>query len=503
MKKFSILLIILAGTCLFSCQKKAPEFIRSVPDDAFAVVTLHPMQIHKKGQMNTLENLKSKIKKEYLKQILEDPLSSGLDLNQYACVFVTMEKESPEIGAIAGMGNMEKFETMLDSADKELTAKIVEKNGFKMVTPDEEGVIGWNKKQVILLISPKEEKSAEAWSATLDSLFNLPKEESITSMVDFNSFTKNMKDLNAWVSSDRMRELLENLNTDTKINLPFSLYNNYAHLFCEFNDGAVNISGKTNFSEEVSKNVEEFLVMKNSLNKEMLNLAPGGDLLMAFAASMDLEKMQKVIGDMVPMDSLDVSDRIEQVTGIPGEKLLEALTGDFVMAINGIEGESMIPVELFIGAGVKNEVVQDLLMDKLEGMTQVDQQGDFFVINVQGIQIYSGIVNGIWVLTNKAGYKDAVQGGGLPDALPDSRFKDFSNRSLGIYLNLDLQAYPSMITQQFTGNPKQKAFFDYISESFSYFGTSGGNYESEMILKTKKPGENSLYTLMKITELPE
>ncbi|HDR68411.1 MAG TPA: DUF4836 family protein [Bacteroidaceae bacterium] len=503
MKKLSILAILLSGLIVFSCQKKTPDFVKSIPDDAFAVVSIHPMQIHKKGQLNTLENLKSKIKKEVLKQLIEDPLSSGLNLNEHAFVFVTLREESPEIGVVAGMSNVKKFESMLNSIDEGIEDNIVRKDKFKMVSPDHESVISWNDDQVIMLISPDKEKDDGIWSETLEVLYKLPKEQSITSMVDFNNFTKGMKDLNAWVSSDQLRDVLKNLDTDKHINLPVAFYNNYAHLFCEFNNGAVNVSGKTNFSEEVKKNVDEYLIMKKSLNKDMLKLTPGDNLLMAVSASMDLEKLQKVIKDVAPLDSIGIGDKVEQMTGIPANELLQALTGDFTLAINGVEGESMIPVELFIGMGVDNEAIQDMLMGKLEDMTQVQKEGDFFIINAQGIEIYSGILNGAWVITNKKGYKDAVTGGGLKTALPGTRFNDFANRSIGMYFNLDLNSYPAMITQQLTRNPKQKAIFDYIAESFSYMGMSGGNYDSDMILKTNKPGENSLYTILKATEMIE
>ena len=218
MKKLSILVILLAGLIVFSCQKKRPDFVNSIPDNAFVVVSMHPMQMHKKGQLNTLENLKSKIKEDFLKEIIEDPLSSGLMLDEYAYVYVTMDEEGPQIGAVAGMKDIDKFESLINNIDEEVAGKIVEKEGFKMVSPDKEGVIGWNNKQMIMLIQPDGGKDEETWAGDLATLFNLPKEESITSMVDFNDFTGKMKDLNAWVSSDKMRELLQNINAD--INLP-------------------------------------------------------------------------------------------------------------------------------------------------------------------------------------------------------------------------------------------------------------------------------------------
>ena len=190
MKKLSILSILAAGFIVFSCQKKAPDYANSIPDDAFAVVSIHPMQIHSKGQLKTLENLKSKIKEDFIRQLIDDPESSGLILDKHAFIFATIHEESPEIGVVAGMGDEEKFKKLLNTIDDELQDKIIEKEGFKMVSPEKEGAIGWNRDRMIMLLSPEEGKDQASWAELLDSLFNLPRESSITSMVDFKDFTR-------------------------------------------------------------------------------------------------------------------------------------------------------------------------------------------------------------------------------------------------------------------------------------------------------------------------
>ncbi len=86
-----------------------PEFANSIPDNAVAVVTMHPMQIHTKGKLNTFEALKEKMKDEIWGQILEDPLSTGLMMNEYAYVFAKMEEEAPVIGVVAGMKDVENL----------------------------------------------------------------------------------------------------------------------------------------------------------------------------------------------------------------------------------------------------------------------------------------------------------------------------------------------------------------------------------------------------------
>jgi len=504
MKKIAILLVLTVGIILTSCSKKSPEFVNSIPDDAIAVVSLHPMQIHTKSQINTFDKIKEKVKGEIWSQILEDPLSSGLMLDEYTYVFLKMEEEAPVIGVVSGMKDLEKFKSILTRIDENIAEEFTEMEGYTYVQPDDEGIIAWNEEQIIVLASPDNDEFEKSyWTTSLDKMFNPVKEESITSLVDFKDFQGKMKDLNLWVSSDKIMDVVEKFVKQDIPELPVALYNNYAQVYFDFANGQLNISGETHFSEEVEKNVEEFLVMNPSLNEDMLKLAPGGDLLLALAGSMDLSKLQKMIEKFAPPELDEIGGKVEEATGVSPEEMLKAFTGDFTIAINGLDGESMIPVELFLGFGVKNEIIQEKLLETVGEMVPIEEEGDFFIINIQGTEIYSGIVDDMWVITNAKNYKEAVTGGGLEKSLLDSRFNDFDSGSVGMYLNLDLEGYPAMLQGMLSQNPDQMKWVEHLTGSFDYLGLSASNYKNEFVLKTNKETENSLYTILKLSDVPE
>ena len=93
MKKLGIVLASAALMVLSSCSKKTPEFAHSIPDDAIAVVSIHPMQLHTKSQINSFASIKERVKDEVWGQILDNPLSTGLMMNEYAFVFVKWRKK--------------------------------------------------------------------------------------------------------------------------------------------------------------------------------------------------------------------------------------------------------------------------------------------------------------------------------------------------------------------------------------------------------------------------
>ena len=504
MKRLPIFFVLATGIILSSCSKKSPEFVNSIPDDAIAVASLHPMKLHTKSQINTFEAIKEKVKDEIWSQILENPLSTGLMLDEYAYVFLRMEEEAPIIGVVSGIKDVEKFKSTLSKIDENISEEFKEMDGYTYIQRDDEGVVAWNEKQMIVLVSPDNEEFEESyWTESLTKMFHPVKEESITSLVDFKDFQSKMKDLNLWVSSDKIMDVIKKVVKQEIPDLPVSLYNNYAQVYFDFANGVVNVTGETHFSEEVEKNVEEFLVMNPELNEDILKLAPGGDLLLALAGSMDLQKVQKLVEKFAPPKLDSMGNKVEDAIGISPKEMLDAFTGDFTIAINGIEGETMIPVELFLGFGVNGEAIQEKLLETVGEMVPIEEQGDFFVINISGNEIYSGVLNNMWVITNAKGYKDAVKGGAVEKSLMDTRFNEFADGSMGMYLNLDLEGYPAMIQGMLSQKPQQMKWVEHLTDPFDYLGFSASNYKNNFVLKTNQPSENSLYTLLKLTDIPE
>jgi hypothetical protein len=504
MKRLLIVFAWAALIVLSSCSKKTPEFAHSIPDDAIAVVTIHPMQIHTKSQINSFESIKERLKDEVWKQILENPLSTGLMMNEYAFVFVKMEEGAPLIGAVTGMKDQKKFEATLSKIKEDIAEEFESNEVYTWIQPDDEGIIAWNNKQMIILGSPDHDEFEQAfYTETLDKMFSPVREESITSLVDFKDFLGKMQDLNLWVSSNEMFDIVEKFAGDDLPDFPVALYHNYAQVFVDFADGEMNINGETHFSEEVEKNIEEFMVMKPALNEDMLKLAPAGNLLIAVAGSMDLAKTQQMIEKFAPPEIDTLSNKVEMATGMEMQELLEAISGDFTIAINGVEGEAMIPLEIFVGIGVNGQMLQEKLMESVEGLTSVEEEGDFFIINFQGNEIYSGIISDVLVLTNAKGYKDALKNGAHETPLTSSRFGDFTTGSLGMFINLDIDQYPAMLQGLLSQRPEANNWVQQLTDPFDYMGVCAGNYRNKIVVKTNNPSENSLYTILKMIDVPQ
>jgi hypothetical protein len=125
------------------------------------------------------------------------------------------------------------------------------------------------------------------------------------------------------------------------------------------------------------------------------------------------------------------------------------------------------------------------------------------VINIQGNEIYSGIIDNMWVITNAKGYRDAVKNGKLDKSLVDSEFKNFADGSMGMYMNLDLESYPSMVKGMLEQRSEQMKWVEYVTDPFKSMGISASNYQNQFTLETNQPSENSLYTILKLTEMPD
>lgn len=502
MKKIPILVILIAALFAASCSKKSPDFVNTIPDNAFAIMSMHPQQIFDKGQINTFENMKKEIRDEFILNLLDHPEKSGLMLNEYSYVFVYFKDEAPMVGFVAGIANKEDFESVVEKIKEEEGGEFIDNEEFTLYFPDDEVAVAWNSDQVLFLGAMDHELSEEALTAEVSRLLNLEKEDAITSMVDFNDFSGKMKDLNIWVSSDEARKMMETMDAmkNMDFNLPMNLYNNYAQIFFEFEDGVMYMNTESHFSEEVTKNVEQFMVIEPKINDNLLEITPGDDLLMALAISLDLKKFKEMMNKMDLAEMSGVGDKIEETLGVSGNEIWEALSGDFVLAINGTEDGGMIPVEALIGIGLNDESLQKKLMGTVGGMVPVEDKGDFFLIKTQGLEIYSGIVEDIWVITNAKGYKDDIAGNGLSNSLKDSKFMDYAGGGMGLYFNLDFSTYPVGLQTMVSQKAEVAEMLELVTESLVSLGMEQSQYESKMTLLTAKKNENSLYTILKLAD---
>jgi len=69
-----------------------------------------------------------------------------------------------------------------------------------------------------------------------------------------------------------------------------------------------------------------------------------------------------------------------------------------------------------------------------------------------------------------------------------------------MFVNLDLTSYPEMVQGLLDQKAEKKDWIEELVAPFDYFGISAGDKKGLMTLKTNKPGENSLYTILKLTE---
>lgn len=503
MKKTIALLSVALLLALSSCSKQTPEFVHNIPDDAVAVISVHPMQVYTKGDISSFKSVRQMVATEIWTKVLDNPLSSGLMLNEYSFAFVRMQEDNPQIGLICGMRDSDKFESLIKKVEPELSKAIKDEKAYKWLEIEGHAAMAWNEKQLVVLGSLDESDSGASHMTAMPGMFNRVREESITSMVDFKDFLGKMKDMNAWVSSDKVFDIVQEFAGDNMPDLPVELYHNYGQVYIDFAKGQMNITSESHFSEEVEKNIEQFLVMKPGLDEKMLDLAPGGNLLLALAVSADIEKAKEMVDRFAPPELDSISESVETATGMSVEEITNSINGDFTLSINGVEGESMIPVEIFLGIGVNGTELQEKLMENAKNMLPVEEEGNFFLINIQGNEIYCGIVNDVLVLTNTKNYKNSIGNNAYTKPLSNSAFSDYADGSMGLYVNLNLDEYPQMIQDILVQNAGTATLVERYATPFSQLGVSGGNYKNNMELITSRPSENSLYTLLKMTEPAE
>lgn len=273
------LTLLLSSVLIFTSCDRQPEHINSVPEDAFAVMTMKPDPGQRDEMVKSLKeneeynNAMDDLREEnesmadLLEDFIEDPETSGLDLQKEMFVFASPIEDNVLIGAVILMKKAETFEKVLKEIFKEMemSVSIEDEDGFKKLAFPQ-GIAVWNDKQLLVLGSDSdgnvESKAKE--------LMNQKAKESITTNKDFSEFYSNCKDLNIWLSSniDNMSDQIAFAEKAFGV----ELNNNFSHMHFDWDkkEGQFTFIAKLRVNEEIREmdmnDISEIAEQTNMLN---------------------------------------------------------------------------------------------------------------------------------------------------------------------------------------------------------------------------------------------
>ena len=516
------------------------EFEDLVPKDTPGVIVLDMKTIIEKGELDelsdtkiykmALKELRSESKKaaRFLEEVVDDPKITGIDFRSHIVAFPYIENIDEQEGAAVlafGVRSEDDFKDFIDEIFDltELEAEFEEEDNYNFYEIDRGTILGWDDSKAMFLVGEGDLEDM------LEDLMELKRDESIVSNKDFKKFLKDKEDISMWISTesdlvqdfikDTEREMRRELRQFDDLNLYdvdeiISIYKNLSlGMHLKFDDD--NISFKTvNYNEDLEDMYEEFGFGDVSFEKKLLNYFPK-ESFGTFSFSLNFENMYDYL-----LKS-GTFDEIEDQFFVDPEDILDAIGGNFIVSLidfDTVETETydwysesyrtkdqLVPLIGFAMDLDLNSEFENLIEFVLDNAPGLDDYGDYYSIDADGVPIYFAFNdNALFVTNHRESIRNFEDGGYRSNkSLSKSEIaSDITKNNVFAYLNVNSDDYPDSITEELGLDNYETRVILNIWNEFAESIVLKLNMESvEMIFNMKvNKGENSLKTMISVID---
>jgi predicted small lipoprotein YifL len=351
--KFSGLLLVVTVVLFTACSKKGPSYTRYIPKEASYVLALDVKGLVSKLQKDSLsvENLLEVLKdssnpSQYAKAIgiWSDFKDAGLDLDNKFFVAVPaadFSSGSINVEVIAGLKDAKKLEAFVLKSDS--GAKVVKDGDISYVIHNE-AIVGWNSDAVVIIggaSSPKNfyNNSAPApapvpgsgfgLAEKLKKYFALKKEESITSVDEFNKLIAEKADVAIFTNSSSLASGSANPALAVLPKVKDLLQGIYSSTLINFEDGKIEFKSNTFFGAKLADILKKYAGPTVDLN--LIEAYPGSNVDGVTAFSFNPELIPALLKE-TGFDAL--ADLSLSQAGVTSADIVKAFKGDFAIVFS-------------------------------------------------------------------------------------------------------------------------------------------------------------------------
>ncbi len=506
----NLLLVFLIPTFLLSsCSKNADKVFEMVPETAMAVLSIHPGNLLEKGKLQEIEMIRNEASEnEVTKKILEDPESSGIEMNSYSTFFVFNHKG--QFGcAVMPLKSKSDFKTFLTEVEEDLELEFEngEIGSYETISYDD-FILMYNN-SIVMILSTMDDLGDENLNEVAEHLIDLDKEYTLKTDKDFNNFLSKQEDINLWFSTNNMGGIPGVGNMSGVLDMVGGVKNNYGHAFADFQNGSMTFSTNLRFNQTLQETIDKYNFLDENAIKDILKYIPSENLLFVGNTNVDPEK----ILDLLKFVNKDFSNTIEtmaQMMGLEDDDLKNVFSGEIAFSLNGInsplpEKENIsidsdhIPSIVFSSRINHKNSFEKFLSLAQEKAELKEKEGYYVVIN-KGIPVYLLVIQSDLIMSNNENIiRDIEKNGQAKENVTKSiHSENLTNNPICFYLNLDESTYTEEMRELFS-----KKMGDKLEMGLETFGTSlkslslSANVEEwDFKIELKDDSENSLFTLL-------
>lgn len=292
------LLLVLTILLFASCGKKNTQG-RFIPKDASVVMLIDGKSLSAKLPWAEIKD--NPLFKQayadsslptYIKSLLDNPESSGIDSKAALIVFV--QKDSS--GGYVGFEGTIKDAVLFKSFNEQTTGKknITEKDGINYIIK-EPLAVGWSKEKFVYLFDSPQMQQVDQLSkrmqmdsidvpakknrdiaAACKAIFNLGENNSLAKNDKFSSLTQEAGDILLWVNSETLYEGGAMPSALSMLNLDKLYKGAVSTATINFENGKINVNSKSYAGEQLTNLFKKYGGEK--VSEEMLKRMPGKDI---------------------------------------------------------------------------------------------------------------------------------------------------------------------------------------------------------------------------------
>jgi len=511
MKKMKqwVLYLLITPLIFTACQKKEKEIstlVNLIPKEAKFVLAFDNEQLIKKGGFDKLSqykfyqdivaSLEGNEQKDLILDILNNPKKRGVNIDQ-AYLFMEMQNEELRIVYLTAMKDQGLFEQNILKLSELPAEHIQDNSSYKILVLDEACLV-WNDKLLFLF-------AGEIENVNYDRYLNLPAEESLITLADFNEFAQRLSDVGLWLPMQMYFDLNEKIIKQSGFDMNIPMLEDMdgvnMHAYLHFNDDEIKTEVFMTPKEKMDAFYAKYPIFKWESDQNMLKDFPE-TAYFAFKIAMNLPEYLKILkqvtSDMsLPKDEMAlISDMLEDPTV---NSVLNVLGGDIIFSLYGF-GDGPMPMPLLgLSLTVNSESdFQKLLAEIPSGMLQ--EKGGYYEMDLDMATGYIACKdNRVFITADEKSLATFMGGGNSKNITNNATIgKAMANSPTLFYINMNLDDYPKMIRDLagmgLVDDSAMKVMGTF--KSFSMYMNSKYNVQASLKFSSSK--DNSLKQLIKL-----
>jgi len=383
--KSKLLLLSLSILILASCSSnRVSPVAKFIPKNVPMVFSMNIGNLVKKSgtdiaNLDAYQKLRKNIRRDdkqmakMLDNIVKDPTSTGINFRKPFYLMAYPDGDVNFMLFYASVSNKKKvsglMETFGENLDKDTKFILDETNhysSFELRNYDNSAgtaIIGWNKKVVIGMFPIQNGgyygKRGSDYQERLEDLMELETDKSLASNSDFVSFSKQNRDVSAWMSYEELLDVPS--FSDVEEDLDVDLSDTYLTMFLDFKKDEIVMSSKLKPGKALKKDIKKVNFLGKGVSKDFIQLLPASTI---FSGSMALKP--DAIIDMMNEYNIfdDANDNWEKQFGITFEEMMESIEGDIVFGLTDFKEETKKRRQINWDTYQYETVVTDMLQAK-------------------------------------------------------------------------------------------------------------------------------------------